>query len=175
MIGIWNTKHALDNNTNMLEAKKTYSYKLTHAALQSSIFSGGQSTNSYKPAKGYHCEQGDTIKMVLDLNAHQLSYQVNGKDFGIAFRGIKPSSYTAGVCIVQQDDYVQLVSYNNIQAGVDDKDDAKSAEVDKLRKERKEMIQENEVIINSLQQRITELEKDNNSKDLLNNQLRQQN
>ena len=57
------------------------------------------------------CEQGDTVKMILDLNQYQLSYEVNGKSYGVAFSNIEKVGYRAVVSAYLRDDSVKLLSY----------------------------------------------------------------
>ena len=53
--------------------------------------------------------------MCLDMNALTLSYSVNGKDQGIAFRDIDQVQYKAAVYTYHRDECVQLIAYNQFE------------------------------------------------------------
>ena len=60
------------------------------------------------------CITGDIIEMILDLNQGNLSYVVNGEDWGVAFANIEITSYRAAVSANRTDDGMELISYQQI-------------------------------------------------------------
>eukprot|EP01083_Nonionella_stella_P178411 630144_1 len=155
-IGIWKTKHQLVTDDYLTDDKACYSYSVFHAGLL------GAGNDSY----GRRCTQGDKVDMLLDLNKLELSYFVNDKDYGVAFR-VDETEYRAAVSLFNQGDIVELVSYEQESAvvNVPDDDEVKCDRCNHFKKEIVSLkqthlfaISENESIISAMQQRIDTLE-----------------
>ena len=73
---------------------KGYSYITSHANLTDD--NGDQ---DYGTAYGRECKAGDVIDMFVDFEANTIRYHVNGKDYGIAFKNIKPGKYRAATAM----------------------------------------------------------------------------
>ena len=64
---------------------------------------------------GKKCGKGDVIDMFVDFNANTISYHVNGKDYGIAFKNIKPGKYRAATTMGPTKEYkLRLLQYEQI-------------------------------------------------------------
>ena len=57
------------------------------------------------------CLTGDVIDMILDLDALQIRFIVNDEDWGIAWKDIEKTEYTAVASANVEDDAIQLISY----------------------------------------------------------------
>ena len=57
---------------------------------------------------GIKCDQGDIIEMFVDMNKLELSYVVNGQDFGVAFK-IRDSYYQAAINLFCTGDSITLL------------------------------------------------------------------
>ena len=67
--------------------------------------------NKYNPDAykyGKECVAGDIIEMHLDLEKLQLSYVINGRDYGVAFQ-VEKTEYTAAVTIDWKGNSIQLL------------------------------------------------------------------
>ena len=62
------------------------------------------------------CLSGDVIDMILDLEKLELSYIVNGKNFGVAFTEIEKTEYRAVVSANVVDDAIEFVSYQCLKS-----------------------------------------------------------
>lgn len=58
---------------------------------------------------GKPCSDRDVVEMVIDLDRLQLSYIINGKSYGPAFRDIEPTAYRAAVNMCKVGDSVRIV------------------------------------------------------------------
>ena len=66
----------------------------------------------YGPRK---CKTGDFVTMILDLEKRTLSFILNGKDCGVAFKRITHCEYQAVVSINGEGDSLELISYGSSQ------------------------------------------------------------
>ena len=54
----------------------------------------------------------DRIEMKVDLSRRELSYSINGKDYGVAFDGIRTDiAWRMGVVFNSQNDEIELLEY----------------------------------------------------------------
>ena len=60
------------------------------------------------------CVTNDTVVMTLDLDKKTLRYAVNGKDFGVAFKGIADTEYKAVVSTNSKKDSIAIVAYEHV-------------------------------------------------------------
>ena len=65
------------------------------------------------PDWGVKCENGDIIKMTLNMNDLTLSYQVNDKDLGKAYENIENTAYRAAVTM-EQNSSLTLMRFEQI-------------------------------------------------------------
>ena len=166
-IGIWKTKNIIVKDQYIRKKGKAYLYGAPFARLSKGDVADG---NNPDYTFGKRCVEGDIIEMTLDLNKRELRFSVNARDYGVAFK-VENTSYRAAVSIYYIKDSVQLLSYSTNDAF--NNDDFKYDECDKLKetvqalkKEKDDIVRENEAITSSLQQRITELERAMNAKEI---------
>ena len=57
---------------------------------------------------GVPCDENDEIEMILDLNALELRFNINGTDYGKAF-DVEQDEYRAAICMFCDDDAIQLL------------------------------------------------------------------
>ena len=60
---------------------------------------------------GVRCKNGDIIEMILNLNTLCLSYKINEKNYGTAFKNIENTSYRAAITFFVNGEKVTLISY----------------------------------------------------------------
>ena len=105
-IGIWNTSrpHPGTEKYYFIETKDMgYCFDARYGQTENwNIFD--------KRFYGVACNDGDTIKMILDMNELTLTYVINGKDYGAAFRNIDRANYKA---------VVYMASYSNCESCVE--------------------------------------------------------
>ena len=85
---------------------KYYGWHLAHACLTS----GDQSmaSDDYGDRK---CKKGDIVELILDLQNWTISYKLNGKSLGVAFRYIEKCGYIVAINIYEKGNSLELVSY----------------------------------------------------------------
>ena len=109
-IGVW--KGDKTDNTHRISADgfsqgRCYAYIVNHCICTP----GDGEVRRYEYGKK-NCKSGDEVEMVLDLNKRELSYSVNDKALGIAFKNIQQTSYRAVLSIWKTGDAVELISYS---------------------------------------------------------------
>ena len=84
------------------------------------IMNNGMKTNPvsrghYGGLYGVEVNNGDIVTMKLDLEKYELSYEVNGKYYGIAFGDIEPTKYRAALTMCHQNSKFTFLSYKQIK------------------------------------------------------------
>ena len=107
IIGLWKTK---------FEAKPTNDLTSSSIKFYGLYVNDGNLTwNAYERASHWYnaprCSQGDIIEMTLDLDKLQISYKVNEKDCGVAFKDIESMEYKACLCVHFKGDTIDLLNY----------------------------------------------------------------
>ena len=111
IIGIFKTKYDADLATNLREVGKGKAYGWNLCTKQ--LTEGERYLE--EPRYGEVCDNGDVITMILDLEALQLKYIVNGKDFGVAFDKIEATEYKATVSGYGERTVYKLLSYKRLK------------------------------------------------------------
>ena len=93
IIGVYKTKYDADLDQHLAHAGKGKGYGLDVDTYLTDGTTGYTSDKIY----GEKCVTGDVITMILDLEALQLKYCINGKDYGTAFKDIECTEYRACV------------------------------------------------------------------------------
>ena len=96
IIGIWDVKNQYPGPGKYYDVETknfTYCFWATMAIAAKNI------NNKIYEDKPYavECTAGDTLKMILNMNELSLSYTINEKKYGKAFKDIKKTSYKAVV------------------------------------------------------------------------------
>ena len=80
--------------------------------------SGKKCSRNEVESYGIGCNENDTILTIIDFNKKTISFQINDKDQGIAYKNIQTNekiNYRFAVCTADVDDSVTLLNYECIQ------------------------------------------------------------
>ena len=105
-IGIISTEHfeksKNDKHFCFVDKETGYGYTTSQGVIESEV-------NGYFETKyGTRCNEGDIVKMTVDLDNYQLKYKVNDKDFGIAFDNIQKNTYKIALYLFGKGSKVQI-------------------------------------------------------------------
>ena len=105
IIGIWKTTFPMKYDAKLSISPQFYGFYVNNKVLTAT------DEDIRREYGDRYCKQGDVIEMILNLNKLQLSYKVNGEDYGIAFNNISDTTYRAALCLHYSGDSVELLSY----------------------------------------------------------------
>ena len=109
-IGVWKAHHNKSVKGKLLNgyAKRQYYGWWTDYVR---ITYGDTNDNAYYGDRG--CQAGDTIEMILDLDALQLKYNLNENPQGVAFDEVEKCEYCVGISMLTKGNSIQLLSYDD--------------------------------------------------------------
>eukprot|EP01084_Bolivina_argentea_P265466 449992_1 len=116
VIGIWKATKPIDTSAclwTMGKNDKCYGVNITHGEL---IYGG-----RYGWQFGSR-QSGDIVDMILDCNHFELSYCINNKYYGVAYK-VEETSYKVMVAAYAKGDVIELLSYKQMKSN--DNRDAK--------------------------------------------------
>ena len=109
MIGIWKSKTSDKPKDEWFTLNKEgYAYHVGRGHLASDITSFG-----FGKIYGLQCQEKDIIEMIVDLDKNTLSYNVNCKDYGVAY-DIDHDLYKAAIMTSATDDCIEFLGYRKM-------------------------------------------------------------
>ena len=119
LFGIWKINKQITNINELTDACFTdengsgYAFissvaKLTDASVEGDYCINGE-TDGELTKYAQPCVAGDIIEMYLDLKQLTLSYKINGKDYGIAFKDIEQTEYRAAIWVGGEGSAIKLL------------------------------------------------------------------
>ena len=172
VIGIWKTrcdKGSKTDNRDLSEYGTKYKNEMYVWRNDGYKIGGGEYTKMDKKWK-----TGDVIQMILDFKQRKLRFICNGVD-SVTFDDIESTSYCVCYCGYGKGDSIEILSYSS------DNEEKKSNEEDVLKDTIKQLRQQNDTqksemamkdaIVNSLNEQIEILKRDNNKYSTDNDEL----
>ena len=169
-IGIWKTRYKFNTDSSVWHSTnigKAYGWRLNQCKTTRG---DGKQQKDYANRT---CDKGDMINMILDLNKCTLSYKLDNKNLGVAFKDIEKTTYCAVVGVYYGKDEIELISYHGDN---NDADDIKMQQQNlKLNKKKEENMKEKEMIIKSLKQQNNDLSGEIEIKNSMINSVKEEN